>query len=450
MIVTEGLMEVGEFGIDLHPEATKSVRDEVRDATLSLDGFIAVFDAPTSVPTLEAALYVGKLTQRTGRYSFRGTGLAGILQDNNNLGKHVTTNTAYASQSLSDWYSDLLPFGGITKGTVTTTGLSSVAATWYMGLGLREMIDFVTSSAGAVWTINTEGEMSAAAPGTLFGDTPSVIVMPDPTTELGGDLAGVQGEVVGLLEDASQVTKRMIGYGAGTSDSIEVSTSTNSGTLARGLDGNALQIDRTIDLANSEGSELTALTAAAAGRYDEPRRAFMVRTNSSSIRSRVAPGDPEYVYDLDADIVGDDLVTFAGQPIRPLLVRVQRIIWNTHRGQGVWLYRPNESNPWTDLTNSVPERDGADTALAEWYVSTDLGAADLIKTVSPDRVTVQRPDAPLVDPSAGWGNPGTGTAEWEVLEMGEIIDRERNNEPGDGPTTAEKIEMTREQGNGIR
>lgn len=385
-------MQVGDFSIDLRPETPKSIRDAVRSATLDRSGYICTFNTPTDKPTLSAALSVGWLTQRTGRYQFAGIDLAGILQNNGNLGQHVTTQTTYAAQTLSAWFDDLLPFGGITKGTVTNTG-TSPALDHKLGLGLREMIDYVCAQAGAVWRINTDGTLDAAAPDTLFGTTPSVLVADQPTTELGGPLTGIRGRVVGLLEDASQIAKRTIGYGEGVGTDIEVATTTAAGDLLIGINGSPVQIDRPIDLPSSTGTELTSLTAAASARYAEPRRVFLVSGVSSGVRARIAPGDPIYVYDLDADVTGDDLVLFAGESIRPLSVRVLSIEWEAHRGQGVWLFEPPSG--WTDLTPWVPASIGADASEFTLTVSTDLGSGDLVKTIGPDRLGISRPDMPL-------------------------------------------------------
>lgn len=408
MRIVDGLMEVGEFAFDLRAETPKSVRDVVRAATLARDGYVVAFDTPVTVPTLAQAFYVGALTRRVGRFSFEGMGLAGLMQDNNNLGEHVTANTAYASQTLSDWYTDLLPFGGITKGTVTNTG-TSAAATWVMGLGLREMLDYVTSLCGGVWKMNTDGSIDAAAPATLFGSTPTVLITDDLTTEVGGSLTGIRGGIVGLLEDASQIAKRTIGYGEGEGTNIEIATTTASGTLLVGLDGASMQTDRPIDLPDSSGTELSSLTAAASARYDEARRSFLVEGATTGVRTKIQPGDPIYVYDLDADVTDStNFVTFAGEGIQPLEVRVMRMEFGLHRGQGCWLYRPAEASPWTDLTEYMPFSFGADYGGFRLTVATDLGVADLVKIIGPDRVGIVRPDAPLPDPVTPGGGGGGG------------------------------------------
>lgn len=421
MRVTEGIMEVGEFDFALRPETPRSVRDEVVAAVENLDGFVVVFDAPVTVPTLGQAvcppLRPRVASYGAGVWSFRGIGLAGLLQDNNDLGKHTASNVLYGgSQNLSDWYTDLLPFAGITKGTVTTTGLSSLQGTWHMGLGLREMIDFVTAAAGGVWRINNDGTIDAAAPDTLFGTTPTVLITPNPSTEAGGGIVGIRGGIDTLSIDASQVTKRAIGYGAGDGDQIEVSTSTNAGTLARGLDGAAMQIDRPLEMPNSTGSELSSLTAAAAARFDEPRKVFSVATYTSGVRSRIAPGDQVYIYDLDAGIVDPaNFATVGGEGVQPLAVRVQRITWTTHAGQGVFLYRPNEASPWTDLSVYMPETGGPSQSTAQLTVSTELGAGDLVKTVGANRYFVRRPEStptpppPPPPPDEPWNNSSGGS-----------------------------------------
>lgn len=405
MQVREILQRAGSWSMSLRPSTSSNKRDEVRSAVLNRDGFVCVFLAEPVIPSLATAVYTGVLMARDGVFNFSGVGLAGLLQTDNDLGKHITANVTTSSQSLSAWFDDLLPYGGLTKGTVTTAGLSNVAETQPMGLGLREMIDLVCAGAGAEWRVNPDGTIDAAVESTLYTSTPEVIVMRDPGSETpGGPLRGVNGFVDQLLEDGSQITTRAIGYGEGNGTQIEVATSTNS-TVARGLDGNAVQIDRPIDLPSSSGTELSSLTSAAAAKYGAIRRVFSIQTQTPNIRQHVAPGDHVYVFDQLANITDtSNTVQFAGEVVFPLEVSVHEITWEVTEGMGVFLYRPNETQPWTDLSDDVV----MGSPVASWRVGSDRGPGASVSSLGAKRFFVG-PPPPVAPPASGGGFGGGGT-----------------------------------------
>lgn len=433
MRILEGIMEVGDFSLALRSDAPRSIRNAVRDGQEDRTGYVVVFDTDTPVPTLSTSMYVGCLTKRVGRYQFEGMGLAGLLQSNDNLGGHEITNTEYASQNLSDWYTDLLPYNGITKGTVTTTGLTSVAATHYMGLGLREMIDYVTAVAGGVWRLNTDATLDAATPDNLFGTTPSVLISAELSTEVGGSgLTGIRGGITGLLIDSSQYCRRVIGYGAGLSTGIDIDTATSLSPIGANIAGGSLLIDRPLDLPDKNGTALQDTVDEALARFEEPLRSFAVDGVTSGVRSKIAPGDPVYVYDQEVDIYDSTVeLTFAGEHIQPFGARVYRMEWTPHRGQSVFLYLP-ASGEWTNLSPYMAFSSGPEQSTFRLTVSNGLGTGDMVKVFGPDRVVVSRPDPVSrgggrsdVIWEPGWDDwktdTGKGTGSQDVIWEGEQL-----------------------------
>ena len=132
---------------------------------------------------------------------------------------------------------------------------------------------------------------------------------------------------------------------------------------------------------------LSSLTSAAASRFADPVRSFGIAVSSVGARRLVEPGDVLYVYDQAAAVTGDASVWFSGQLIRPLEVTVEQVAWSVHQQQGVWLYRPNESQPWTELSPWVDYGDGT----SQWQVSSGWSMSDITLIGGPNRL---QPSAP--------------------------------------------------------
>ena len=392
----------------------KGVLDRMTESVRQLDGFVCVFDTPVSWPSLSSALWTGVVTSRRGDRGYAGTGLASLLQASNDLGLHGTQiqNTAYQSWTLATWINAIIGSGwaGITKGTITTTGLSSFNSWWLAGLGAVEVINAGCSMAGgAVWAIDPAGEFIAGPRATVFGVTPTVIVTQDVSS--GDDtLRGVRGGVTGLVEDASEITSQVIAYGSGQGLQIPFDLSAVQ-NVARGLDGAYRTIRRPVDANAAESAtDLARVADEALALNATVSKSYQV-TASDPIRSHVRPGDTIYVWDPDLDVVGTVDVQYQGRSIRPVATIVRSMQWNTHADQGVWLYRPNEAaaDQWTNLTDYAASS-GGETMMV---VGDSLSPANVATILGPERYYVNSPATdPLLPGSVFWlGNPD-GSGRW--------------------------------------
>ena len=393
-----------------------SVRDRLTESVRQLDGYICVFDTSTDYPTTDAALWTGRIMQRRGAYGYAGTNLASLIQTSDDLGRHAygsvprtAAATTYQTWTLATWINEVLGtnYNGITKGTITTTGLSSFASWWILGLGGIEIIQAACAMAGgAVWRIDPSGELTAGPRATIFptATSPEVIVTQDVSV---GDqsLRGVRGGVTALVEDSSQITSQVIAVGAGSGLNLRLDVSATQ-NVARGFDGAYATIRRLVDANQTDdATALATIADTALAGFSEVTKTYEV-TAFDPIRAHVKPGDTIYVYDPVLDVNNVDAVgiipsgvadiEYNGQSIRPVGTIVRSMSWETHSDQGVWLYRPGEAavDQWTDLTRYVVHSEAPETRMV-------VGDLDVptVTIAGPEAYEVRR-SGPLFPPGA--------------------------------------------------
>jgi len=408
MRISETEMSNGDtWSLELTDSAPyDGVRDRLTESVRQLDGFVCVFDTSTDYPTTDAALWTGRIMQRRGAYGYAGTNLASLLQTSDDLGRHawgssprIAAATTYQTWTLATWI-DLIFAGdtnGITEGTITTTGLSSFASWWILGLGGIEIIQAGCAMAGgAVWRIDPSGELTAGPRATIFptATNPEVIVTQDVSV---GDqsLRGVRGGVTALVEDASQITSQVIAVGAGSGLNLRLDVSATQ-NVARGFDGAYATIRRLVDANQTDdATALATIADTALAGFSEVTKTYEV-TAFDPIRAHVKPGDTVYVFDPVLDVSGVADIEYNGQSIRPVGTIVRSMSWETHSDQGVWLYRPGEAavDQWTDLTKYVLHSDAPATRMVVGDLDVPVVTID-----GPEAYEVRR-SGPLFPPGA--------------------------------------------------
>ena len=390
MRITEAAMRPGKFDGTLTPTAPGQLRDQIDSAVNNKNGYLCVFRARTPSPTLATALYTGWLEERDGELGFAGVGLAALIQADTGHGLHtprsgVSWPAPPASQSLSVYIDDIL-HGGITKGTVTLTGLSSRSVQWLPGLGAREYLDKVCKAVGgARWEITPAGVLNAGPADVVFVDTPTVYVTNRVDSFTGGTVRAIQGAVTQFVVDASQTTSRTVGHGQGEGTSIEYYESSST-AVAEGIDNTEVVITRILNLPSSTGTEAQSLTDASAARFDQVRTGYGVATlPGTSLERFVTPGDAIWVDASRYGIEGSTAVTLGGRQTFPIKAYVSAHSWEPVDGYGVWLY---QNGSWTDLSEHVEFGDGR--------------SAMVVSTDPDDYVAVPDQRFDIDEPGVGW------------------------------------------------
>lgn len=364
MKITERLMLPGDFAGELDQAAPRYIWQAVADAVATYDsstdrldptmsGQIVVFDNRTTTPSLATARWAGQLQDcPIGDRGFAGEGLAAYIGRSNGYGPRPSSAVSYAAQDLSAWFDDLLPSNGVTKGTVTTTGLSSVEGMWSPAQTVREMLTWVCGRVGnAEWRINPDGSIDAAAEGDLF-DSGLVIVHPDPQPvgsfpfELAGRATGLQ---VSAASTASDAIIAADGAGAG----VVLGSASAGTTIGYALDGAAGEFVLLVNAPTVAGADASTVAASALGPRKYATSTWKVLVTDPVARRRIAPGDTIYVYDPERGIDGGSPISVGGRVVRPQLARVRSLVWETTPANGVWLRTNTGTESWLDLSDWI-------------------------------------------------------------------------------------------------
>lgn len=276
-----------------------------------------------------------------------------------------STPLTRASSTLTQWIDGLLPFNGITKGTVTLTGLSSSAGT-YQWLTRREILDAVCRLAGAEWAIRPNFSIDAAAPGTLFRQaTPQVVV----TRKRGGPEGTLRGMAASLLvsgKDASRLSTKATVVARGETTLVATGSATQAAGYVTPANGTP-DLEFLVDAPSVDGANANTHAAAVLASAGSLQTTVSLSTRSWLVPLWLRPGDWVWAYDLEAGLFdAANQLHYRGELITPAKVRCHAITWPIEAGMGVYVRRSGATPTYLDVTDWV-ELETEDT---HWEIGT--------------------------------------------------------------------------------
>jgi len=367
MSVTERLMKPGGFSLKLRDDAPWSV-------TSAVDVFDHVVITPTALEPiggfsdaniLASAIYTGVVTAKPGTYSIEGSGLAWWLGTEEGLGDLLDTAVTQSSATLSTWVSALRP-SSLSAGTVTNTGLSTLSAT-YQWMTRREALDAVCRALGAEWRVNPAFTLDAAKSPDLFVSTPTVVITRKEEGQ-DGSYRGLDGTLIVTAKDVRQYTTKAIAVAQGQGATVATGTSSGSTSYKDGLN-NTVVLERLVNAPSDSSANASTIAAQQVGQWNQVRRELSLNSRTYNVTRHAKPGDYVYVFDQLAELTDPaNQITFRGELISPIKLRVYALTWPIERGMGVYARRSGATPTYTDLTDYVEWEDGSDV---QW----DVGAA---------------------------------------------------------------------------
>lgn len=374
MRVTRTLMAPGSWQFSLRRDAVgTSVLRELRDSIATydattdewstvLDGYICVYSSPvaTALPDIANADYIGLVLNSSGRATFGGEGLAALLNRSNGIGVFQISPGPEATRNLTTWMSDIFPVNGLTKGTVTMTGLSSVLTRWQVGVGAREFLTKVCQQAGgAEWRINTDLTVDAGPAGTLH-DSGRVLITPNDVPSA-GYVRGVDGSIIGFELDAGNTADRVHVAPAGEGETLTMTTAQAASAKGVTTSNARCWYGVAVDAPASDAGQASTLATNVLALRSTPRDTFRVRVADPYAFWYIAEGDTIYVHDPAQNVDGGNPLDWAGGVIYPQVKRVHSMSGPIPPDASVWLYRA--SGGWTNLTDAIEPTTG-DTFLS--------------------------------------------------------------------------------------
>lgn len=370
-MITDRLMSVGEWGLELVPNAPESAR-----AAFDFGHNIFVtptrFDRSVSFATLKTASVYAGLVFRIGggRKRFGGPGLLGYLTtgkgDSNStasIGYPASFGPVAFGAVLAQFETDSI-LNGLTAGTghsATATTASLVTGTF--GPPVKSVLDTVALSTGNEYRVLVNGEIDYGVSTSLFRSTPTVAVSP-----------GLKGADASLrvLESTAWDVERNIdnyrnccfvetedgSYASGVRDSAHVMFGEYGGTVL-----GVTYLSPTVTAETNVHAEVDAMATAGAAAYSSAAMEIDCSVREYCIPRFVTPGDWIWVYSVDDGLTDTaNQVVFNGQTLFPKKVRCVGYTYPIEAGMGVYTY-DTTGGTVTDVSDYVQWETGKDTTL---------------------------------------------------------------------------------------
>lgn len=368
MSVTEVLMGAGEWSLawrtdnNGRPVIPFSIRSQIlandhivigpRGLTETLDNH-----ADRLAAVKDARGYRGRIVTYDD-VSLSGHGLASWLGYPTGEGPWSDARIRNASAtSPSDWITDVLGSGinGITKGTVS--GGTSFAGRTSPLANYLSIVQWVAENADTEWYINADGTLDMAGSTTLFptpSATDATVITRKPSGDEGG-LSGVEAVDLSRPRDSFNVFSRAVVFHSASARQIKYATSTQTPEGVRWKDaaGNTPEDWSVALVAPREGADVAdAFADRAVARGSVVPSEVRLTSRTHNVTAEVRPGDRVYVYDLDAGLTNSaNQITWQGEVITPLQMRVNALTWPITADMGVYLVL--DGDDWYDVSEYV-------------------------------------------------------------------------------------------------
>lgn len=297
---------------------------------------------------LNAASFVGVITKRSSRLTLEFDGLGWWLDT------YITSAVTFSSASPTTVLTELLA-NGLTVGTVS--GGSNISRTFpAFSVSRREALDACASAGGWEYRINPDGTVDAGT--NLFRTSPEVIVLKDPSGEV-GDLRGLDGGIISQSLDVGNLTTKMAALTQGTGSAIKTGEATQSLNL-RTRTGGTPDLTRVVDAPSDQATNASALATNVLN-LQGLQRSIDVSSTTHLLPRFARPGDDVYIYDVPDGLVDEsNAVPWGGGIISP--VRVRYLGSSRPVESGSVFIRPNAASPtYIDVTPWVSWESGETT-----------------------------------------------------------------------------------------
>jgi len=370
MPVTDYLMKVGDWSLNLNPETPMEIRDRVKLGSALLLTKSRILDYMDRTPASLAGLsvYAGVLTSREQeRVKLAGKGLLWFVQTGKGHGfaaaghGAIPASPATFTQIMQSFFSF-----GYSNGLAYGTGYSATATT-VTGLDpnsylppLKPVLDTCAARTGNEYKVNPDGTVDWGISTALFQSTPTVLIAPGMR---GRDINVTALEVArwNVREDIDDYRTGALGQdNTGAYRTIRYASIFDYYTVGEYLTpaGITTLISPPLTIQSANTGEVDAQLDAAAVRYAGIRQTITCSVNEYCIPQLITPGDWVYVYDPASDVIDSaNVVQFQGQTLYPDKVRCYGTQWPIEAGpMGVY------------LVDGEYDSDGDITDITDWVV----------------------------------------------------------------------------------
>lgn len=367
MPVTEGLMQVGSFTLNLTDPPYGLVRDK-------LAGFNGVVVTPTRLADtgvsratlLASARYRGVVFGWSDdKTQITGAGLLSYLADGAGIGPGYRETLPLTARTFEQWFDrwvTLTVTNALTKGST----YSMPATTWpsntntQLNYIIGEALGNLAEILGVEYRVNPDGSVDMGATGSaLFRTTPQVLLSRW-TTGRAGQLVSFPVDQWGVSVDYED---RIWASRAEINAVTATPAGTGGSSVGRPANSQADGVGNVV-----RATLVQTPNGAAAADFNDIARAALRTGSRTEVRVTVdaydpgywmQPGDTVYVFDPINGLVDTaNQVDFLGETICPADYRLFEMQWPIQEGMGVYLLRAN-SQSIVDLSDWVAWEDSA-------------------------------------------------------------------------------------------
>lgn len=360
-MITQTLMKTGGWSLDLVESTPRRLLQLVANGAhlVITPARLDLANGISDANMLASAIYTGVITRRPSPTAMEGHDLSWWLGTPDGVGPIIEAKVTLSSSTLADAVGAVLPTNGngITVGSVTNTGTNVTGE--FVFITRREYLDAVCRAAGAEWIVAPDGSFSAAVNTTLFESNPDLVITrhtegPDSTYR------GIAGGPLVKARTIDSLTRKVIVAAKGEGSAIVGLGSATAGTFPyTDLSGSTPLMTRIVDASSAAGSTpANNIATATLAMFDGEEYELTISSDTYALPMHMDVGDWVYVWDPDADLIDTtNQITWRGDVISPLKVRVYEISWPVQRGMGVYL-RVSGST-YYDLSDWVDWETGA-------------------------------------------------------------------------------------------
>jgi hypothetical protein len=392
MSVTQTLMGPGSFTVQLAEPLPQSIRNSLIPRDHVAIGPQGLADLGLSNANFVAAIkaargYIGIALDLSDTLTISGQDISWHLGDSSGIGpvedqpivRSTVTNT-------STWLDQILPSEGITKGSVTN-GTSFSGTSPFFPTHI-EVLNWICQESGTEWAINADGTVDVAPSTTLFPaptTSDATIITRDPSGDEGG-LSGVEAVQMDRSQNAEAVVNRAVVFHTGSAADVAFVTATQTPAGVRWKDFAGNTANRTLrsDAPNLREAAATTLATQLVTSQSVIQREVLLSSRTHNVTAEVRPGDRVWAYDPNVGLSDTaNQVTWRGEVITPVQLRVASLTWPITQGMGVYLRIDTE---WVDITRYVAVEEN----IVSWVV-TSTGRRNNWSPVSYGAIEIDMP-----------------------------------------------------------
>lgn len=366
MPITEGLMQVGSWSMELTDNAPTGIRRALRYGSNIFVTPTHVIDPGISITNLSAMSVFGGLTFRKGNQlrRFGGPGMLGYLQTGKGEAGGASTIAGPFPATFATILSQMLPGTGASNGIAVGTAYSPTATTSTLVANTynppkKPIIDTVAKQTGNEYRCRPNGTVDYGISTSLFRSTPRVAIAPG--------ISGRDDTFVVLDTTSWEYDEDIDNYRNNAwvqSNNLLTNTTRTSGTPAGAVDfyrwngGGASFVDYKTPIITADSNvlaELERIANAAGDEYYTPSYSIRAEVSDYCVPRFFVPGDWLYVYSADDDLKDAAIqVQFQGQSLNPKKMRCTGYTYPFEQGMGVYAYYYSSTGTGiTDITRYV-------------------------------------------------------------------------------------------------